>query len=228
MRVRTPWPGRRQPPMLDIALDELPPRRAQDVLAGHLGPGDRERHDVLQLVAEAVGAARLIEGRARPDAAGERLIEQPAVQHDVHANGPASSPARVPSDFVPVVDDLAIDGVEIGQRDSARSAPAPQRHQSACAEQEDDLGHGAALELDRRLQGRARVEAGADPLRQRDAPALSAAGLSSVPLRPMNSLRSPVHAVWRPPRSAKATRVPNAACSTDCARASRRSRHRSR
>ena len=40
----------------------------------------------------------------------------------------------------------------------------------------------------------------------------SAAGLSSVPLRPMNSCRSPVQSVWRPARSAKATRDPNAAC----------------
>jgi hypothetical protein len=38
--------------------------------------------------------------------------------------------------------------------------------------------------------------------------ALSAAGLSMVPLRPMNSPRSAVHAVCRPPRSAKATRPP--------------------
>src|SRR5258708_13673580 len=30
-----------------------------------------------------------------------------------------------------------------------------------------DLGHAAAVELDRRLQGRARIEAGADPLRDR-------------------------------------------------------------
>ena len=33
--------GRREPPMLDVALDELPRRRAQDVLARQLGPGDR-------------------------------------------------------------------------------------------------------------------------------------------------------------------------------------------
>ena len=119
--------GRREPPMLDIALDELPPRRAQDVLARHLGPGDRERHDVLKLVAEAVGAARLIEGRTRPVAAGERLVEQPAVQHDVHGTIRRVHLQRAER-FVPVVDNLAMDGVEIGQRDSARSAPAPQRH----------------------------------------------------------------------------------------------------
>ena len=47
-------------------------------------PRDHERHHVLELVAESVGAARLVEGGARPDAAGERLVEQPAVEQQVH------------------------------------------------------------------------------------------------------------------------------------------------
>ena len=40
-------------------------------------------------------------------------------------------------------------------------------------------------------------------------PRSSAAGRSSVPLRPRNSVRSPVTEAWLPPRSAKATRPPN-------------------
>ena len=48
------------------------------------GFADAQRHHVLQLVAKAVGAARLIERRPRPDAAGERLVQQPVVEHDVH------------------------------------------------------------------------------------------------------------------------------------------------
>ena len=77
--------GMRQPPMLHVALDELPRRRrAADGARVSCGRGEAQRHAVLQLVAEAVGAARLIEAGARPDAAGERLIEQPAVEHDVH------------------------------------------------------------------------------------------------------------------------------------------------
>src|ERR1019366_4903386 len=39
----------------------------------------------------------------------------------------------------------------------------------------------------------------------------SATGLAKVPLRPTNSRRSPVHSVWRPARSANATRDPKAA-----------------
>ncbi len=77
-------PGVRQPPMLDIAFGKLPGRRAQQVLARGRRPGEGERHGVLQLIAKAIGAARLVEGRARPDAAGQRLVQQPAVKHDVH------------------------------------------------------------------------------------------------------------------------------------------------
>ena len=76
--------GMGQPPMLHVTLDELPRRRAKQVLARQIGPSGGERHAILQLIAKSIGAAGLIEGGARPDAAGERLIEQPAVQHDVH------------------------------------------------------------------------------------------------------------------------------------------------
>ena len=74
----------RQPPMLHVALDELPRGGAQQVLARHRRPRGGQRHAVLQLVAEAIRAARLVESRARPDAAGQRLVQQPAVQHDIH------------------------------------------------------------------------------------------------------------------------------------------------
>ena len=59
----------RQPPVLDVALGELSGGRAQQMLARQIGPDSGERHAVLQLVTKAVGAAGLIEGRARPDAA---------------------------------------------------------------------------------------------------------------------------------------------------------------
>jgi hypothetical protein len=58
----TAW---RVPPVLHVALNELARCRAQDVLTGDRGRGVNERHDILQLVAEAIGPARLVEGRAR-------------------------------------------------------------------------------------------------------------------------------------------------------------------
>ena len=66
MRVRTPLPGGRQPPMLHVALDELPRGGAQQMARVIVRRATGERHAVLQLVAKAVGAARLIEGRRAP------------------------------------------------------------------------------------------------------------------------------------------------------------------
>ena len=60
--------------MLDVPLDELPPGRAKQVLARHLRSCEGQSHAVLQLIAKPIGTTRLIEGRTRPDAAGERLV----------------------------------------------------------------------------------------------------------------------------------------------------------
>src|SRR5438067_7585063 len=62
-----------QPPVLHVTLNELPRRRPQQVLTRHRRLSGSECHAVLQLVAKAVRTARLVEPRARPDAAGERL-----------------------------------------------------------------------------------------------------------------------------------------------------------
>ena len=72
------------PPVLDVALDELPRGGPQYLRARDVSLRDRERHHVLELIAKAIRAARLIKRRARPDATGERLIEQPAIEHNVH------------------------------------------------------------------------------------------------------------------------------------------------
>src|SRR6266550_8289779 len=71
------------PPVLDIAFDKLPRGRSQDVAACNLGRGIHEGHYVLQLVTEAVSAARLIKGRAAPNPATESLIKQPAVEQKI-------------------------------------------------------------------------------------------------------------------------------------------------
>ncbi len=56
---------------------------AQQMLAQQAGLGMHQRHRVLQLVAEAERAAGLVEARPRPHAAGERLIDQPAVGQEI-------------------------------------------------------------------------------------------------------------------------------------------------
>jgi len=73
----------RLPPVLDVPLHELARRRTEQMFAIEIGPRQRERHDILELVAEAVRAAGLVESRSRPQPAAKRLIQQPAVQDQV-------------------------------------------------------------------------------------------------------------------------------------------------
>ena len=105
--------GMRQPPVLHVALGELPGCRAQQVFARQIGPGGGERHAVLQLVTKAVGAAGLIEGRARPNPAGERLVEQPAIEHKIHRTVGSLDLDRAQG-LIPVARDVRFQGVEIG------------------------------------------------------------------------------------------------------------------
>src|SRR4051794_17175387 len=77
--------GRLVPPVLDVAFEELAAGGAQEMPTGLLGCRVHERHHVLQLVAGAVGAARLIEARPSPEPTGEHLIDEPAI--DEHIEG---------------------------------------------------------------------------------------------------------------------------------------------
>ena len=96
MRVRTPRAGRRVPPVLHVAFLELPRRRPQDLRPRLLRGAVDQGHHVLELVAEAVGPARLVERRPAPDPAGQHLVEQPAVEHQVQGRRRASAPGRRP------------------------------------------------------------------------------------------------------------------------------------
>ena len=70
--------------MLHVAFFELMRGGAEYLCARQFRFGIDQRHHVLQLVAEAVSPARLIERRTRPDTADQRLIQQPTIQHQVH------------------------------------------------------------------------------------------------------------------------------------------------
>jgi hypothetical protein len=148
----------RVPPVLHVALAELPRGGEQQLGAQQRWVDDSERHRVLQLVAEADRAARLVVARARPDAAGQRLVDQPAVQHDVervvgraHLHGAEPSfPERL--DREP----LALGGAGSGQPVDERLGV---RAVVALAEQEHDGLARARRELERRLERGARVEA---------------------------------------------------------------------
>ena len=201
--------GMRQPPVLNVAFDELPCRCAQQVLARHLRSGGGERHAVLKLIAEAVGAARLIEGRAGPDAAGERLIEQPAVQHDVHRPIGRLHLDRA-EDIVPVPADLGQNGVEIGRAIARDQAPRVFRARGL-AEKEDDLDGAVRWKLDGGPQRAAGIKPGPDGVgERRRAGERRGARERAVAADELPPVAGPVASGVRR-RSAKATRDPKAA-----------------
>ncbi|KAF5056941.1 hypothetical protein DSECCO2_362130 [anaerobic digester metagenome] len=71
------------PPVLHVALLELPGGAEQEMLADQARPGVDEGHDVLELVAETESPARLVGRAARPEAAGQGLVQKPAVGEHV-------------------------------------------------------------------------------------------------------------------------------------------------
>ena len=145
--------------MLNVAFDELPSGGAQEMAASLLRVCECQRRAILKLVAEAVGAACLIEGGARHDAAGQRLIEQPAVQQDVHGAIRRLDLDRA-EQCPPVLRHLVQNGVEIGRPVAADEG----RGFFGCAalsEEPDDFGRFSRGKVHDALQGGTGVEPGA-------------------------------------------------------------------
>ena len=71
------------PPVQCVAGFELMARSAQNMLPRAIGIGEQKCQHILQLVAEAIGAASLIKGSAGQDSTGQVLIGQPLVDHHV-------------------------------------------------------------------------------------------------------------------------------------------------
>ena len=69
--------------MLHISLFELSGGRSEDLPARFLSSTVNKSHRVLQLVAEAEGATRLVEPRPTPYPARKCLIDQPAIEHQI-------------------------------------------------------------------------------------------------------------------------------------------------
>ena len=152
--------------MLNVALHELARRRPQEMLAGQVGPREHERQDVLELVAEAVRPARLVVARARPEAAGEVLVEEPPVHEQVEGVVGGRDPHGAERLFPE-----RLHGGELGfcRGDAAGSGVAPEERAglvevAPLAEEEDDAPRLARQEVQGHLQCRARVEAGARKL----------------------------------------------------------------
>src|SRR4029453_11967965 len=66
-----------------VSLLELPGGRPKDLSARFLGGTVNKRHRVLQLIAEAERAARLVEPGPTPYPAPKCLVDQPAIEHQI-------------------------------------------------------------------------------------------------------------------------------------------------
>ena len=144
------------PPVLHIALRELMGGGQQNLVARNSPPRDAQRHHILQLIAEAIGAAYLVETSATPDPAGQRLVEQPAIQQNIHA-GIGCRHLHVPQRIVPAPLHLLQHRVQIF------FAVTPQQLARAVgifglAQKENDLDLRSRLQVDHGLQRTARVE----------------------------------------------------------------------
>src|SRR5208337_3150271 len=124
-----------------------------------------QRHYVLELIAKSVGAARLIERRSRPHPAGECLVDKPSVQQYVHGAIGGLHLNRA-EDVVPKPGHLAEYQIEI-DGSVALDQGKRCRLRRRLAKKENHLGRSVWPELDGRLQGATRIEAGADAIRER-------------------------------------------------------------
>src|SRR3989338_40268 len=74
----------RQPEMLKVALDKLSSRGSKEMFPCELRFRHHERHSILQLIAKSVCTAGLVQCRTGPHPASQCLIQQPAVEQNIH------------------------------------------------------------------------------------------------------------------------------------------------
>ena len=147
----------RVPPVLHVAFLELPRRRAQDLCPRLLRGAVDDGHRVLELVAETECPARLVERRPAPHSTGERLVYEPAVQHQVHRRVRCADLDR-PEDAIPERADFLQRRLHPARRGvGADESPGLVRG-LGLPEQEDDLLLPARRHVQRRHQCGARVD----------------------------------------------------------------------
>ena len=157
-------PGLGQPPMLNVAFNELPRRGPEKMLAGDVRPRHAQRHDILQLVAEAIGAARLIEGGSGPYPACQRLVGKPAVEENVQ-RAVGRLDLNRPKCVIPLPGDVGEHRVEVS------SAVLHEERLRLflgrrLPEEEDNFRGAEGAEVHLRLQRSAGIEACADAIGQ--------------------------------------------------------------
>ena len=156
--------ARGMPPVLNIAFAELPRGGPQQMRADKIGPCHCERQHVLELVTESVRTSALVERGAAPDATRERLIQQPAVEQQVHR--------RVRRCHLHCAQYPVPQFLDFAQRRTNVDCTVAFDERSGIvsvgtfAEQEQHLGTFSRIELHRRLQGGTGIQPRAGAPRQ--------------------------------------------------------------
>ncbi len=167
------------PPVLHVAFDELPSGSFEQMRPREFRPREQQCHDVLQLVAEAVRAARLVVTRARPEPAAHVLIDEPAVHQDIKRivwRADLDGVERlVPRGFnIFERSQRAVDGVVTSDEPVGlvciRTLAQQKQHTPLFSRLEDDL----------HMQRGARIQAGAKPRLERQLPQCGRTGNGSV------------------------------------------------
>ena len=148
--------------MLEIPFNELPGCGPQDMFARDGRAARQQGAGILQLIAEAIGATGLVEARSCPHAAGKRLIEQPAIDHDI--KGPVGRlHADCAKSFVPVASYIGQNTVNAFIA-VARDQGLGVSGAGGSTEHDHHLSGAARFEREGGLQGAAWIEASTGPV----------------------------------------------------------------
>ncbi len=145
------------------------PRSLQDLRADDIRAGMHQRQHILELVAEPESPAGLIQCSATPQTTGERLVEQPAVKHQVRGGV-----RRFHRDGIQDLIPLFLEGLPGGFHLPGCLHPPDQRQAflpiRSFAQQEKDLLLRAGRQVNVQLDGGARVQPGIHCACQSDPP----------------------------------------------------------
>src|SRR5205807_3627081 len=152
--------SRMMPPVLHVTFLELTSGGSKNLFASDFGLRINQCANVLQLISKSVSATRLIKRRPSPYPAREHLIEQPAIQNDIHRGigrlylHGSEKPTPVCYDFFEGL--LRGRGLLVLLYDCASLFNV-----LAFAERENNFAFFAGSQFDHRLNSRARIKSGA-------------------------------------------------------------------
>ena len=145
--------------MLDITLLELMGCAQEEMLSHEARFCVDERHNVLQLVAETEGAARLVVSAAGPNTARQSLVQKPAIGQDIDGLVGCFH-LHCAERVIPVLPHLFERAARDGRSPETTHQFAGVIGISSCAEPEDDLALLPVGQLEGNLDRGAGIQGG--------------------------------------------------------------------